>query len=167
MTLHHIKLKILAIFGLAIDIHSKGKWPRNALSNFYPHEFTFEGIRCGSMEGFLQSLKTDSIERQQLVCSLSGKEAKLRSTDTWRKEQNVFWNGHRINRHGNQFQFLIRRAYREMLKQCPDFRDALRATGTKRLYHSIGNPNSMDTILTEKELCDILTELRREIQNNK
>lgn len=167
MTTHQMKIKLLCLFGLAIDIHSKGKWPSNALSNFYPHEFIFEGVKCGSMEGFLQSLKTDSIERQQLVCSLSGKEAKLRSTDTWKKEQNVFWSGHRINRHGNQFQFLIRRAYREMIKQCPDFREALFATGTKRLLHSIGNPNPMDTNLTDKEFCDILTELRNESQNVK
>lgn len=167
MNTHQIRIKILCLLGMAIDIHSKGKWPSNSLSNFYPHEFIFEGIKCGSMEGFLQSLKTDSTDCQQLVCSLTGKDAKLRSTDTWKKEQNVFWKGHRINRHGNQFQLLIRRAYREMLKQNPDFKEALCATGTKRLFHSIGNPNPMDTILTEKELCDILMELRHEIHNDK
>ncbi len=167
MTLHQINVKILCLLGLAIDIHSKVKWPSNALSNFYPHDFIFDGVMCGSMEGFLQSLKTDSIERQKMVCSLSGKAAKLRSTDTWKKEQNVFWNGHKLNRHGNQFQFLIRRAYRELIKQSPNFKEALCATGTKRLFHSIGNHNPMDTILTEKELCDILMELRLEIQNIK
>lgn len=161
--LHKAKVKVLTWLGLAIDIHSKGKWPSYALSNFFPHKFIFEGVKCGSMEGFLQSLKTDNVERQQLVCALSGKEAKLRSTNTWKKEQNVFWNGHRINRHGNQFQFLIRRAYREMIKQCPQFKDALLATEKKKLFHSIGNPNPMDTILTERELCNILTELRSDI----
>ena len=49
-----------------------------------------------------------------------------------------------------------------MLKQCPKFREALMATGNKRLYHTIGNTNPHDTILTEKELCAILTELRNE-----
>lgn len=160
---HKIYVKNLTWLRLAVDIHSKGKWPSYALSNFYPHEFDFEGVRCGSIEGFLQSLKTDDIERQILVCRLSKKEAKMRSTDTWKKEQNVFWNGHQFNRHGNQFQFLVRRVYRAMLKQNPKFREALKATGSKRLYHSIGNPNSHDTILTEKEFCDILTELRNEL----
>lgn len=163
MTLHQIRVKILCLLGVAIDIHSKGKWPSNALSNFYPHEFDFEGVHCGSIEGFLQSLKTNNVERQILVCGLSKKEAKMRSTDTWKKEQNVFWKGYVCNRHGNQFQFLVRRAYRAMLKQCPKFREALKATGTKRIFHSIGNPNPHDTILTEKELCDILTELRKEL----
>lgn len=160
---HRIYVKALTWVGLAIDIHSKGKWPSYALSNFYPHEFDFEGVHCGSIEGFLQSLKTNDVERQILVCALSRKEAKMRSTDTWKKEQNVYWNGHSYNRHGNHFHFLVRRAYRTMLNQCPKFREALKATDTKRIYHSIGNPNPHDTILTEKEFCDILTELRREL----
>lgn len=160
---HKVYVRVLTWLGFAIDIHSKGKWPSCALSNFYPHEFDFEGVHCGSIEGFLQSLKTNDIERQILVCGLSKKEAKMRSTDTWKKEQNVFWNGHIYNRHGNQFQFLVRRAYRTMMKQCPKFREALKATGTKRIFHTIGNPNPHDTILTEQELCDILTELRTEL----
>lgn len=162
--LHKIKIKTLCLLGLALDIHSKGRWPSYALSNFYPHQFEFDGVQCGSMEGFLQSLKTNDKEHQILVCALSKKEAKLRSTDTWKKEQNVYWNGKVYNRHGNQFQFLVRRAYRAMLKQCPKFRDALVETKGKSLYHSIGNPDAHDTILTEKELCTILTELRSELK---
>lgn len=154
----------MSLTGLAIDIHSKGKWPSNALSNFYPHEFVFEGMKCGSMEGFLQSLKTDDREEQKIICQLSGKEAKLHSTDTWKKSQIVFWNGRKLNRQGPQFQNLLLRVYREMAKQNPIFRDALHASGKKLLFHSIGNPDSTDTILTEKELCNILAELRREIQ---
>lgn len=161
---HILKVKILCLLGLALDIHSKGKWPSYALSNFYPHSFEFEGVHCRSMEGFLQSLKTNDKERQVMVCALSKKEAKQRSTDTWKKEQNVYWNGKVYNRHGYQFQFLIRRAYRAILNQCPKFREALVATGGKRLYHCIGNPNPHDTILTEKELCTILTELRSELK---
>ena len=67
-----------------IDIHSKGK---NAptkeiaeiskkLSNFYPHAFTFDGVKCASMEGFLQSLKYVCPKKQRAVCALSGKDAK-------------------------------------------------------------------------------------------
>ncbi len=160
---HKVKVKVLVWLGLAIDIHSSGKYPSYMLSNFYPHEFEFYGMKCGSMEGFLQSLKTNDSKRQELVCGLSKKEAKIRSTDTWKKEQNVYWKGRTYNRHGNQFQFLLRRAYRAMLKQCPKFHEALAATGTKKLYHSIGKNDPHDTILTEKELCDILTELRSEL----
>lgn len=165
MTLHHIKVKVLCLLGFAIDIHSNGKWPSNALSNFYPHRFKFDGVWCGSMEGFLQSLKIPSMSIQKDICALSGKEAKMRSTDEWKVDQTLYWNGQRsIRRDSNQFQSLVRKAYRAMFEQCPKFYEALKATGNKRLYHSIGNPNPQDTILTEKELCDILTELRYEVQ---
>lgn len=164
-TIHRFKVKILCVLGLAMDIHSQGRWPSYALSNFYPHPFVFDGVRCGSMEGFLQSLKTNDRKRQIMVCSLAKSEAKRRSTDTWKKEQNVYWNGKVYNRHGYRFQFLLRRAYRAMLRDCPKFREALAASGSKRLYHSIGNPDAHDTILTENELCAILTELRETVKN--
>lgn len=160
---HKLMVRLLEKLGLAVDIHSKGRYPSYALSNFYPYEFTFDGVRCGSIEGFLQSLKTNDVRRQEVVCALSKKEAKKRSTDTWKKEQNVYWKGRTYNRHGNQFQFLVRRAYRAMLKENPKFRDALLATGNKHLFHTIGNTDSHQTILTEKELCDILNELRKEL----
>lgn len=165
MTLHQIKIKILCLLGLALDIHSKGQWPSNALSNFYPHKFKVDGIECASMEGFLQSLKTSSMAGQKEICGLTGKEAKLRSTDSWKTDQTLYWNDSQgIKRDSMQFQALVRRAYRAMFEQCPEFKDALQATGNKKLYHSIGNPVQKDTILTEKELCDILSELRQEIQ---
>lgn len=164
--IHKAYVKVLAWLGMAVDIHSKGRYPSYALSNFYPYGFTFDGVKCGSIEGFLQSLKTNDLERQELVCGLSKKEAKKRSTDTWKKEQNVYWKGQTYNRHGNQFQFLVRRAYRAMLKENPKFHDALLASGGKRLFHTIGNPDPHQTILTEKELCNILTELRKEIKES-
>ncbi len=55
--LHKLKVKVLCLLGLAFDIHSKGKWPSYALSNFYHNSFEFEGVSCRSMEGFIQSLK--------------------------------------------------------------------------------------------------------------
>lgn len=162
--LYKAKVKILIWLGLALDIHSKGKWPSNVLSNFYPHRFKIDGVWCASMEGFLQSLKTPSIAEQKEICGLSGKDAKLRSTDDWKADQILYWNGGRgIRRDSDQFQGLVRRAYRAMFEQCPEFCEALKATGNKRLFHSIGNPIQSDTILIEKELCDILTELRKEL----
>lgn len=164
MTLHKIKIKILCLLGLAIDVHSKGKWPCKVLSNFYPHKFKFQGVECGSMEGFLQSLKTQSVKEQRKVCALSGNEAKMCSRDEWKNDLKLYWDGRRILwRDGDKFQALIRRAYGSMFHQCSEFRDALAATGNKRIFHSIGNPNPMDTILTEKEFCEILTNLRKEL----
>lgn len=66
-TIHKSAVKGLCLMGLAVDIHSRGSWPVYALSNFYPHSFEFEGVRCGSMEGFLQALKRNDRERQVMV----------------------------------------------------------------------------------------------------
>lgn len=61
-----------------MDIGSGAPWPSCALSNFAPHEFVIDGIRCSSMEGFLQSLKFKSPEMQEHVCTLVGKAAKFK-----------------------------------------------------------------------------------------
>lgn len=157
---HKLKVKVMCFFGKAIDIHSKGIFPYCTLSNFYPHRFVFDGVDCGSMEGFLQSLKSADPERQIEICRLSRKEAKQAGNDGWKLSQNLYWNGKAYSRHGYEFLGLIKRAYEALYGQSPLFRDALKATGNKRLYHSIGNPDSHDTILTEHEFCTILTALR-------
>ena len=46
--------------GKAIDIWSHSDYPAQVLSNLCSNPFTFDGVLCGSMEGFLQSLKQQS-----------------------------------------------------------------------------------------------------------
>ena len=41
-----------------LDIRSNGLYPSNVLSNMCGNEFIFDGVECGSMEGFLQSIKS-------------------------------------------------------------------------------------------------------------
>lgn len=167
--LHKAKVKVLIWLGLALDIHSKGKWPSYALSNFYHNSFMLDGVSCRSMEGFVQGLKCSDINEQLRICKMRGKRAKqfgqkVKGNPLYDIETNgVFWNVKQINRHSAEFQKLMRRAYKAMFNQCPKFREALKATGTKKLFHTIGNTDSHQTILTEKELCDILTELRSEL----
>lgn len=167
--LHKAKVKVLTWLGLALDIHSKGKWPSYALSNFYHNSFMLDGVSCRSMEGFVQGLKCSDINEQLRICKMRGNRAKqfgqkVKGNPLYDIEsKGVYWNGIQINRHSSDFQELMRRAYRAMFDQCPKFRDALKASGNKRLFHTIGNPDHHQTILTEKELCDILTELRNEI----
>lgn len=165
-TLHKIYVKTLVLLGRAIDIRSRNEWPGYALSNFYHNHFVLDGVQCTSMEGFLQSLKCSDSNEQLKICKMRGKRAKLfghrvkgnRRYDI--ETRGVFWQGINYNRHSEDFQNLLRRAYRAMFEQCPKFRAALAATGSKRLFHTLGNSNPHRTILTEKELCTILTELR-------
>ena len=136
-----------------IDIYSKGEYPANVLSNFYPNEFVFDGMKCGSMEGFLQSLKYVCPKKQRAVCALSGKEAKEAGANKflWKLLHEAFWQGKRYGRLSPEYRALVLRAYRAMYAQNKDVRKALAASRGKKLCHSIGSHNPKKTILTERE----------------
>jgi len=91
---------------------------------------------------------------------LTGKAAKMAGDDGWKLSQDLHWNGKFYNRHGYEFLGLVKRAYEALYAQSSLFRDALKATGNKKLCHSIGNPDPHDTILTEWKFCTILMALR-------
>lgn len=127
---------------LVIDIHSKGKYPSCALSNFAEHEFYIDNIKCSSMEDFLQLLKFKSIKKQQQVCLLPGKDAKNSTRYTiaqliWRITHNLYWKGKRISRFSDEYQKLLDRAYNELSKNTA-FIAALENTARKELVHLIG-----------------------------
>jgi len=145
-----------------VEIYSKGDYPADSLSNFYPHEFEIDGIRCASMEGFLQSLKFRFSFIQRRICRLSGKAAKKRGTKRagWKKRGYIRWKGEKIARLSYDFTVLTERAYACMYEQNEAFRDALNSTRGKVLTHSIGSHDKMDTILTEEEFIENLNKLR-------
>lgn len=158
--LHKIHVKTLCLLGLAVDISSTQHGPGAILSNFTENHFVFDGVECGGMEGFLQSLKHADTEKQIRVCALYGVRAKRKGSYHWKETQTVYWKGREIDRHGEEFQQLVKSAYQAMFEQCPKFRDALVATGNKRLFHSMGKTDPRQTILTEKEFFDHLTARR-------
>ena len=158
--LQKIYIRILCRLGKAIDIHSKGKYPSNVLSNFWGNSFTYDGVLCKSMEGFLQSLKHPDPEKQRQVCQCKGRRAKNMGTDTWKVAQKVYWKGETIDRHSAAFQTLLNGAYQAMFEQNENFHDALMLSRGKKLFHSQGIRNPKDTILTTSEFCTILTKLR-------
>ena len=147
-----------------IDIHSKGEYPSCALSNFAEYEFYIDGIKCLSMEGFLQSLKFRNAEKQKKVCLLSGVNAKNSSRHTWaqlrwRMTHSLYWQGKRINRYSDEYQILLDRAYDELSKN-ENFIEALKLSSDKKLVHSIGKNNMSETVLTEREFISRLENLR-------
>jgi predicted NAD-dependent protein-ADP-ribosyltransferase YbiA (DUF1768 family) len=146
-----------------IDIDSRGCYPSCALSNLCPSVFEFEGVGMQSMEGFLQSLKTSDATLQKQIRSLSHREAK--NAGEALKEQfdgkHVHWQGQTIDRFSEEYQQLLKRAFRAKWEQDADFRDALSATKGKTLIHGIGKQNREETILTEKEFTAILEDLRK------
>ena len=149
-----------------MDIHSQHGYPSGALSNFPARSFVFDGVPCGSMEGLLQSLKFEDRAAQASCCALAGLQAKRAGStrsDAWKAEQKLWWKGTAFGRESARRSDIVASAYAEMAKACPDFAQALMATGEATLTHSIGNPDPKDTVLTEKEFCDALTSLREEL----
>ena len=141
-----------------------GKYPSNKLSNFAIHYFVFDGVKCASMEGFLQSLKFKSVEMQEYVCTLSGKMAKSKGTSkNWQTKQMLWWKGKEIKRKSQEYQDLIELAY-DALSENAGFQRALLSTNNSTLKHSMGNKNQAETILTEKEFCSNLTRIRNKLQ---
>lgn len=155
-----IYIRFLILAGKAVDVWSTKPYPANVLSNLYPNAFEIDGVKCASMEGFLQSLKYSDPQLQEEICALSGKEAKERSITDWQVTQTVFWQGKPIERHSSEFQALLLRAYQSLYQQNESFHDALQSTKGKRIYHTRGCSNSHKTILAEEEFCRLLMMIR-------
>lgn len=143
-----------------MDIGSGNGYPSSALSNFAPHPFIIDGVECASMEGFLQSLKFESVDMQKYVCTLVGKAAKKKGRNkNWRQKQELYWQGKIYKRDSDDYQNLLNKAYNR-LSENTGFQKALQATNGCVLEHSIGKSKTSETVLTKQEFCSRLTYLR-------
>lgn len=165
--LYRLSVKLMVAIGKAVNISSKGKYPGDILSNMRSNKFTFDDVSCGSMEGFLQSLKCEDVSHQQDVCGLKGNEARRAATSQWQRDQRLWWKGQPIDRQSEEFQALVRRAYAALFEQNTHFRMALMSTKGKKLYYLNGRKDPHKTILTAQEFCQILTELRTQNEDKK
>lgn len=146
-----------------MNIGSKNGYPASALSNFAPHKFVIDGVECASMEGFLQSLKFDKVHIQVEVCRLIGLSAKRRGQKrnrAWKTKQTLWWNAIPMDRHGDEYQDLLDRAYAALHEQSESFSKALASTNKAVLKHSMGSSNASETVLTKREFCSRLEALR-------
>lgn len=142
-----------------MDIGSNGKYPGCALSNFAAHEFTIDGVRCASMEGFLQSLKHSNPEVQKEICALVGIKAKRRGGTHWQRHQKLYWQGKAYLHTSKEYQELLNRAY-DALFENEGFKAALWAAGNATFTHSVGKHKQGETCLTTQEFCSHLNKLR-------
>lgn len=145
-----------------MNIGSKNGYPSSALSNFAPHPFVFDGVECASMEGLLQSFKFDKTHIQEEVCKLVGFGAKKRGQDRnqhWQQRQTLWWKGVAYDRHGDEYQELLDRAYAALATN-PGFMRALRATDGMTLTHTMGSRDPRKTVLTQREFCSRLEDIR-------
>jgi len=148
-----------------MDVSSQGKYPANKLSNFAGHRFEIDGVTCNSCEGFLQSLKFKSPEMQVEVCKLVGFSAKKKgSLKNWQHTQTLYWQGKEINRHSDEYQTLITKAFNCMCDQSDSFRRALIASGDSNLTHKMGRNKPNETVLTTQEFISRLNECRNKLK---
>lgn len=147
-----------------MNIGSGNSYPSNVLSNFAPHVFYIDTIRCNSMEGFLQSLKFKDPAMQVEVCKLVGIKAKNKGRNKkWWKEQKLYWQGIELKRDSVEYQLLLDRAF-DCLCKNTKFQKALLASGSSTLKHSFGKRKKNETVLTQQEFCSRLTHLRNKLQ---
>lgn len=146
-----------------MDIGAKNSYPSCSLSNFSPHPFEIDGVLCNSMEGFLQSLKFKNPEMQKKVCLLVGIHAKSKGErKKWWKTQTLYWQNNEYSRESQEYSDLITRAYDNLFLN-QKFRNALKATNSATLTHSLGKRKKNETILTKIEFIEQLNRLRNKL----
>jgi len=136
-------------------------YPMGALSNFTARHFIFDGVECNSIEGVLQGFKSPYPHIQSEICKLVGIKALRRGRKIdWKKKQELYWKGIPIKRDSDEYQLLLNKLYNCIYEQDESFRKAIRDTGNGVLKHTIGKNKESDTVLTEREFCRRLTQLR-------
>lgn len=142
------------------DINPVGRHPEDILSNLCNNGFCLDGLQCGCMEAFLQSLSYKNEVTQRKVCVSDGREISRYINLDWQKDQTVWWKGHPYNRHESEYLKLVRCAFEEMYLWSARFRNVLMSTVGIKLICSNGNQDPFKTLLTDDEFCKILTQLR-------
>lgn len=149
-----------------IDIYSKGDYPANVLSNFYPNKFNMPTkggfVQIKSMEGFLQAIKCREEYTQRAILGLSGLEAKNAGAQhtQWKQDGLLFWDGVYYNRYSCEYWALLKRAY-SALAENETFSRGLLATRGMIISHRIGKWRRCNSVLTWWEFCFLLSWQRR------
>lgn len=149
-----------------MDIKFGCGWPASQLSNFAISPFEIDGIKCTSMEGFIQALKRNNPEIQKYGCTLIGKKAKYwgKGIKWWQRppQEQLWWLGKSFPAHSKEHLDLIERALRCKFTQHDGSKKALLAIQNAVLTHSIGNDNQ--TSLRASDFCRMLMKIRKELQ---
>ncbi len=117
------------------------------------------------MEGFLQSLKVNSVGISAHLRALKGREAWREGqqfTKAWQETQTLYWQGQPYHRQSKGYHELIKRAY-DALATNEEFRMNLIKTGDGNLVHSIGHNDSTLTVLTQSEFLYNLYRVRSDL----
>jgi hypothetical protein len=138
------------------------------LSNFAQTPFIIDGVTCSCSEAFIQSLKTSDSEEQVELCTLQGQEAWERGskvTDRIFSAGCVWWLGDIFALHSIEHFRLVKRGLVAKFNQSEVARDALIGSGSAKLIHDFGKPKGSRESLPIEVFCEIVTDIRTEIQS--
>lgn len=129
------------------------------LSNLSAHGFVLDGVRCESVEGFIQGIKlAPGDPRREETFALVGIPAwKMR---VHAKGEYVWWGGKTIPYNSPEHRALIRRAIEAKFAQNRDALEALKQTRGFTIIHHTSVPESPNTSLPAVLYCKILTDIR-------
>ncbi len=149
-----------------VDISSRASGPAGRLSNYTERHFVLDGVQCHSIEGVLQSLKTDDTEAQKQICLLTGGWAsKAGKAFDWQSSQRLYWQGVSFERRSEAYARLLTHIYDTVFMQDSGFRADLAALKGRNIDHRMGLSNPSETVLTRFEFLQQLRRLMEKTEN--
>ena len=138
------------------------------LSNLYPYTFTIDEIEVKSMEGMLQSLKTNDINEKKKLWKMYGVDAWRygQKFNNWKDNQLLYWNGESIRRNSLLYTQLISKSYDKLFEN-EEFKFNLKKSMKYNLTHSIGQTDVSNTLLTKDEYIGNMERLRGKIKEKR
>ena len=142
--------------GKAVDL-SSGLFNEKMLNIRDGFPFSYEGVYCSSLSSLLLSLSCSEAEKQVQLC----KSSVTLSRKSFNSNQFIlYWKGKRFLREGSEYAELIKSILEQLYRENSFFQKALLSTQSKKIFYSKGANNPKRSYITERELCNILMQIR-------
>ncbi len=128
-----------------------GPFPK-VISNLFPYEFVFRGVKVKSIESIFQSLRFKDKKLQKMIFKLYGMDSnvvKVATDYNWKETYMLYFQGKEFNRDSKEFDDFIDEMYISAL-QNPLYRGVLKNIN-KQIIHSIGQESKKETLFTRYE----------------
>lgn len=147
-----------------MNIGSGKGYPLSQLCSDTLHAFELDGVKCTSIDSFVQGLKFEKASQQMSVCKENPKSARERAKKSmdWKNSQLLWWKGIAFERRSTAHRNLLLRAIAQVAHECPAFADALIHTGSMSLCCA-AQSKEFDTPVTEAEYCAALGIVRTQL----
>lgn len=148
-----------------IDENMGVEFASQSLSGFSKFSFTVDGVKCMSLESFLQSLKFKNITQQQAICCMPPEQARKlgKRKIWWKRTGNLWWKGSKIKRSSLGYQMLLNRVFDELIKN-KDFTRVLMNCGNIEIIRTANTAGLQSVIMSEDEFISRVVNMRHLLQ---